>query len=105
MHQNFLKLFVKNKVSLTVSKLQLNCMLPQGGESSLNLTAGLRRTIGKYMPFCKLIVIFRPACRLTDLFRFKDSLKRKIFSGAVYLYACSNFKVTNYGITSPSSFC
>ena len=72
MHQNFLKLFVKNKVSLTVSKLQLNCMLPQGGESSLNLTAGLRRTIGKYMPFCKLIVNLLTNL-LSDLLTYLDS--------------------------------
>ena len=48
------KLFVKNKVSLTVPKLQLVCILPYTGKSSLDLRACLRRAIEKNIPFCKL---------------------------------------------------
>ena len=93
------KLFVKNKVSLTVPKLQLVCVLPYTGKSSLDLRARLRRTIEKNIPFCKLNVVFRSTCRLGNLFRLKDSLEKKILSGVVYCYTCSNCKVTYYGKT------
>ena len=93
------KLFVKNKVSLTVPKLQLVCVLPYKGKSSFDLRARLRRTIEKNIPFCKLNVVFKSTCRLCNLFRFKDSLEKKILPGIVYRYTCSNCKVTYYGKT------
>ena len=45
------KLFVKNKVSLTVPKLQLVCVLLYTGKSSPDLRAHLRCTIVKNIPF------------------------------------------------------
>ena len=93
------KLFVKNKVSLTVPKLQLVCVLPYTGKSSLDLRARLRRMIEKNIPLCKLNVVFRSTCRLGNLFRFKDSLDKKILSGMVYRYTCSSCKVAYYGKT------
>ena len=97
------KLFVKNKVSLTVSKLQLVYVLPYRGKSSLDLRAHLRRTIEKNIPFWKLYVVFRSTCRLGNLFGLKDSLEKKNplwnSSGTVYHYTCSNCKVTYYGKT------
>ena len=44
------KLFVKNKLSLTVLKLQLLCVLPYTGKFSLDLTERLRRTTEKKYP-------------------------------------------------------
>ena len=41
------KLFLKNKVSFTVTNLQLVNVLPYTGKSSLYLRARLRRTIEK----------------------------------------------------------
>ena len=70
------KLFVKNKASFTVPKLQLVYVLPYTGKSSLDLRACLRRRIEKNTPFCKLNVVFRSTCRLGNLFRFKDSLEK-----------------------------
>ena len=78
MHQTFLdKLFVKNKVSLTVPKLQLVWVLSYTGKSSLDLRARLRRTNKKNIPFCKLNIVFRSTRRLDNSFRFKDSLEKK----------------------------
>ena len=71
------KLFVKNKVSLTVPKLRSVCVLPYTGKSPLDLRTRLRRTIEKNIPFCKLNVVFRSICRLGNLFRFKYSLEKK----------------------------
>ena len=83
-------------MSLTVLKLQLVCVLPYTGKSSLDLRAHLRRTIVKNTPFCKLNVVFRSSCRLGNLFRFKDSLEKKNLPGIVYRYTCRNCKVTYY---------
>ena len=66
----------KNKASLTVAKLQLACLLPYTGKSSFDLRARLRHMIEKSIPFCKLNVN-RSTCTLGNLFRFKDSLRKK----------------------------
>ena len=84
---------------MTVPKLQLVCVLPYTGKSSLDLRARLRRTIEKNIPFCKLNVVFRSTCSLSNLLRFKYSLEKKILSGIVYRYTCSNCKVTYDGKT------
>ena len=86
-------------MSLTVPKLQLVCVLRYTGKCSLELRARLRRTIEKNIPYCKLNVVFRSTCRLGNFFRFEDSLEKKILSGIVYRYTCSNCKVTYYGKT------
>ena len=46
--------------------------------------------------FCKLKVIFRSPCKLNSLFRYKDSLQKKICSDIVYRCMSSNCKVTYY---------
>ena len=79
-----------------VAKRELICVLPYLGKASLDL-----RTIERNLPFCKLKIIFRSKCRLNTLFRFKDSLEKKIRSGIIYRYTCSNCKVTYYGKTFP----
>ena len=100
------KLFVKNKVSLTVPNLQLVCVLPYAGESSLDLRACFRRTAEETIPFCKLNIIFRFTC--ADLVTCLDSinsLKKKILPGIVYRYTCRNCKVTYYRKTFRHFFC
>ena len=98
------KLCVKNKMSFAVSKLQLTCVLPYTGKSSLELRARFRRMIEKNIPFCKLNVVFRSTCRLFHMLRSKDFLEKKILSGIVYRYMCSNCKVTYYGKTFQNFF-
>ena len=75
-------------MSLIVLKLQLVCVLPYTGKSSLDLRARLRRTIEENIPFCN--VVFGSIRRLGNLFRFKDSFEKK----SRYHYSCSNCKVT-----------
>ena len=48
------------------------------------------------LSYCKLKVIFRSKCRLNTLFRFIDSLEKRIRSGVVYRCTCSDSKVTYY---------
>ena len=93
------KLFAKNKVKLTVPKLQLVCVLPYTGISLLDLRARLRGKIDTNIPFCKLNMIFRSTCRLGNLSIFKDSLEKNNLSGIVNSYTCSNCKISYYGKT------
>ena len=91
------KLFVQRDLNFTVPKRELICVLPYLGKASLDLRTKLRRTIERNLPFCKLKIIFRSKCRLYTLFHFKDSLEKKIRSGIIYCYQCSNCNVTYYG--------
>ena len=95
------KLFVQRGLNFMVPKRELICVLPYLGKASLDLRTRLRRTIERKLklPFCKLKIIFRSKFRLNTLFRFKDSLEKKIRSGIIYRYTCSNCKVTYYGKT------
>ena len=90
------KLFVQRDLNFMVPKRELICVLPYLGKASLDLRR-LRRTIERDLPFCKLKIIFRSKCRLNTLFRFKDSLEKKIRSGISYRYTRSICKVTYYG--------
>ena len=63
------------------------------------LTTRLVNSIESNLKFCKLKVIFQSPCKLNLLFRYKDSLQKKIRSDIVYRYMCSNYKVTYYGKT------
>ena len=49
------------------------------------------------MKFCKLKIISQLPYKLNSLFRYKDSLKKKIPSGIVYRYTCRNCKFTYCG--------
>ena len=93
------KLFVQRDLNFTVPKRELICALPYLGTASLDLRTKLRRTIERNLTFCKLKIIFRSKCRLNTLFHFKDSLEKKIRSGIIYRYRCSNCNVTYYGKT------
>ena len=95
----FNKLFVQRGLNFMVPKRELICVLPYLGKASLDLRTRLRRTTERNLPFCELKIIFRSKCGLNTLFRFKDSLEKKIRSGIIYRYTCSNCKVTYYGKT------
>ena len=93
------KLFIKKDLNFMVPKRELTFVLPYLGKLSFDLRARLRRTIERDSPYCKLKITFRSKCRLNTLFQFKDPLEKKIRSGIIYRYTCSNCKVTYYGKT------
>ena len=88
------KVFIKKEVVLKASKKELICVLPFIGNKSLQLRTGLVISIENNLKFCKLKVIFQSPCKLSSLFRYKDSLKKEIGSDIVYRYTCSNCKAT-----------
>ena len=92
-------LYVKKKVYLLAPKKQLTCVLPFLGKKSLQLRSRLVSSVNKTVRFCYLKVVFRSQRKLNTLFRFKDTLNKKIRSFLVYRYTCSNCNVTYYGKT------
>ena len=67
-----------------VTERELTFLLPYLGQFSLDLRTRLRRTIERYLPYCKLKVIFKS--RFNTLFRFKDLLEKNIRSVITYCY-------------------
>ena len=65
----------------------------------MQLRTRLVNSIESNLKFCKLEVIFQSPCKLNLLFRYKDSLQKKICSDIVYRYMYSNYNVTYYGKT------
>ena len=65
----------------------------------MELRTHLVNSIESNLKFCKLKAIFQSPGKLNLLFRYKDSLQKKIRSDNVYIYMCSNCKVTYYGKT------
>ena len=63
----------------------------------MQLRTRVVNSIESNLRFWKLKVIFQSPCKLNSLFRYKDSLQKKVCS--VYRYMCSNCKVTYYGKT------
>ena len=61
------------------------------------LRTRLVNSIENDLKFCKLKVIFQSPCKLSSLFRYKDSFKKEIRSDIICRYTCSNCKVTYYG--------
>ena len=80
-----------------VPKKEVTFVLPYLGKLSFDLRERLRRNLEGDLLYCKLKVIFRSTCRLNKLLWFRDSVEKKICSGIIYCYTCSNSKVTNYG--------
>ena len=93
------KIFIKKEVVLEASKKELIYVLPFLGKRSMQLRTRLVNSIESHLRFCKLKVIFQSPCKLNLLFRYKDSLQKKIRSDITYRYMCSNCKVTSYGKT------
>ena len=93
------KVFIKKEVVLKASKKELTCILPFLGKKSMQLRTRLVNSIESNLKFCKLKVIFQSPCNLNSLFRYKDSLQKKIRSDIAYRYMCSNCKVTYYDKT------
>ena len=73
-----------------VSKRELTFVLQFLGKISLDLITRLRRTMERHLPNYKLKAIFRSKRRINNLFQFKVSLEKKIPSGIIYRYTCSN---------------
>ena len=92
-------LYVKKEGYLLAPKKQLICVLPFLCKILLKLRSRLVNSVNKTVCFYNFKVVFQSQRRLNTLFRFKDTLNKKICSFLVYRYTCSNYNVTYHGKT------
>ena len=83
----------------TVPKKDILIVLPFLGQFSLNLRSRLYNWFNKTLPQCNIKVIFQSKNRLTNLFRFKNSIPKELRSHIVYKFLYSNCNITYYGET------
>ena len=93
------KIFIDKKVYALAPKKELVCVLPFIGKKSLQLRSKLVKSVQNNLSFCHLKVVFQSPRKFCTLFRFKDTLNKKIRSDLVYRYSCSSFNATYYGKT------
>ena len=99
-----IKIFLNNisidkMVYALAPKKELICALPFIGKKSLQLRSKLVKSVHNNSSFCHLKVVFLSPCKLCTLFRFKDTLDKKIRSDLVYRCWCSSCNATYYGKT------
>ena len=93
------KIYVPKRILITVPKKDVLIVLPFLGKFSLNLRSRLYNCFNKMLPQCNIKVIFQSKNRLSNLFRFKDSIPKELCSHIVYKFLCSNCNITYYGET------
>ena len=93
------KIYVPKRILITVPKKYFLIVLPFLGQFSLNLRSRLYNCFNKMLPQCNIKVIFQSKNRLSNLFRFKDSITKELHSHIVYKFLCSNCNITCYGET------
>ena len=74
-------------------------VLPFLGQFSLNLRSRLYNCFNKTLTQCNIKVIFQSKNRLSNLFRFKDSIPKKLRFHIVYKFLFNNCNITCYGET------
>ena len=65
----------------------------------MNLRSRLYNCFNKTLPQSNIKVIFKSKNRLSNFFRFKDSIPKGLRSHIVYKFLCSNCNITYYGET------
>ena len=93
------KLYTEKKVFTTVPKLQVQIVLPFLGQASLKVKKQLTNTFSKFLPACKLSVVFKVSNRMSNYFKFKDRVPKPLASHLVYKFMCSSCNATYIGKT------
>ena len=70
------------------SKKTLYFCLPYTGQHGLQLRTQLRKLLSSAYPHISIRFVFRPTCRLSDFFPFKDRIPFALRSHVVYKYKC-----------------
>ena len=83
-------------IAWIVEKKELFIALPYLGNLSLAIRTRLQNSINKYLPFCKIKVIFKSTRRLSNFLRFKDKVPFNLRSKVVYKFSCGRCNATYY---------
>ena len=93
------KMFLVKEVVLTVPKKEVFIVLPYLGTESLRLRTRLCKLIAKYLPACKLKVVFKCDTRISSFFKFKDRVIKSLRSKVVYKFTCGGCNASYIGKT------
>jgi hypothetical protein len=72
----------------TVSKLLIPIVLPYTGNHAIQIRQQLHKLFSSAFPQVQLCVIFKPICRLSNFFHFKDRIPLNLRSHVVYQFEC-----------------
>ena len=76
---NFIGVCIKRFLNnIFIDKKELVCVLPFIGKKSLQLRSKLAKSVQNNLNFCHLKIVFQSPYKLRTLFRFKDTLDKKI---------------------------
>ena len=90
------RIYVPKRILITLPKKDVLIFLPLLDQFSLNLRSRLYNCFNKTLPQCNVLVIFQSKNRLSNLFRFKDSIPKELRSHIIYKFQCSNCNITYY---------
>ena len=82
-----------------VEKKALHLVLPYLEPISLQVRTKIRKAMKSTLNCCKLQTIFKSKRKLSNMFRFKDSVPYDLVSGVVYEYTCGRCNSSYYGET------
>ena len=92
-------MYVPNQIVTTIPKKELLVVLPYLQTFSLNLRKCPYESVSDSLPQCNIKVIFQSKSRLSNFFKFKDSIPLHLRSNLIYKFQCSNCNITYYGET------
>ena len=72
----------------TVSKLLIPIVLPYTGNHAIQICQQLNKLFSSVYPQIQLRVIFKPICRLSNFFHFKDRIPLELRSHVVNQFTC-----------------
>ena len=93
------KLYIKKPVMLTVPKKRLYLVLPYMGKMSALVTSGLARSLHKFLPFCKVRIVFKTSNRLRNYFSSKDVVPEPLRFCQIYNLTCRSCNASYIGKT------
>ena len=82
------KIFSPKPPVHSCSKKILFFCIPYTGQHSLQIRTQLHKLLSKAYPHISIRFFFRPTCRLSDFFLFKDRIPFAMRSHVVYKYKC-----------------
>lgn len=81
----------------SVAKLPYTVVLPYTGNHSNLVRNKLAKLLSRAYPFLQIKFIFKPQCRISSLFGFKDRIAPLLRSHVVYRFNCSGCSATYIG--------
>ena len=80
-------------------KKKVTVILPYLGTLSNRIENNVKKVIKNALPNHSIRFVYKLTHRMSDLFKFKDTIPDSLQSNLVYLFTCSNCNITYVGMT------